>query len=473
MTDLFNRPFEDDEEPAPAEPIRRQIYSVSGLSAEIRRLLERSYVEIWVEGELSNCRRWTNGHLYFTLKDTDAQIKSVIFRSSLRYLKFTPEDGLHVLARGRISVYEPKGEYQLVCEHLEPKGHGALQLAFEQLTRRLQAEGLFDAARKRRLPSLPRKIGVVTSLDGAALRDIIKVVHRRYANVHLVIRPTRVQGDGAAAEIAHGIRQLGRADGIDVIIIARGGGSIEDLRAFNEEMVARAIVSSPVPVISGVGHETDSTIADFVADVRAATPSNAAELVLARKEDFGVRINRSIDRLMSTARTLLTRRRSGLQTLVLSPGLGGWRGRLALRGRHVVDLTRELSRAAERSLSLRRRSLVLLERRLDQVDQRKQLADVRARLIESHSRLDHVARIIRHRAELRLHTLAGRLDTLSPLAVLGRGYALCWAPDGTTLLRDAEAVRPGDHVTVTLERGEIGCEVTSVGGRLRTEEGPT
>ena len=260
----------------------------------MRTLLEDRFFEIWVEGELSNCRVWNTGHLYFTLKDANAQIKGVMFRSSLRLLRFTPQDGLRVVARGRISVYDPKGEYQIVCEHLEPEGLGALQLAFDQLKQRLAAEGLFDQARKRPLPALPRKIGIVTSLDGAAVRDIINVLRRRYANAHLVIRPTRVQGDGAALDIARGLRAIAKVKGVDVILVGRGGGSIEDLWSFNQEVVARAIAGSPVPVISAVGHETDVTIADFVADLRAPTPSAAAEMVVARKDEFVARIDRLV-----------------------------------------------------------------------------------------------------------------------------------------------------------------------------------
>jgi exodeoxyribonuclease VII large subunit len=321
MSDLFDLPFEDDnddsEEPAvapepPAAPQRppsgsspvpaRRVLSVTELTVQLRDLLETTFVEVWVEGELSNCRLWNTGHMYFTLKDASAQMHAVIFRSALRSLKFKPADGLRVVARGRISVYEPKGEYQLVCEHMEPQGLGALQLAFDQLKKRLQGEGLFDAARKRPLPALPRKIGIVTSLDGAAIRDIIKVLRRRYVNAHLVIRPARVQGEGAAPEIARGLRALGRVAGVDVIIVGRGGGSIEDLWAFNEEIVARAIAGSPVPVISAVGHESDVSIADFVADLRAPTPSAAAELVVAAKDEFCSRIDRLHDRLGGAAR---------------------------------------------------------------------------------------------------------------------------------------------------------------------------
>ena len=287
MTDLFDLPV-DEPEPRAA----RRVLTVAELTTAIREILETAYPEVWVEGELSNCRLWNTGHLYFTLKDESAQLKAVMFRSAARYLKFRPENGLHVIARGRVSVYDPKGEYQIVCEHLQPHGLGALQLAFEQLKQRLHAEGLFDPARKRQLPALPRKIGVVTSLDGAALRDIIKVLRRRYPNAHLVIRPARVQGEGAAEDLARGIAQIATVPGIDVAIVGRGGGSTEDLWAFNEEVVARAIARSPIPVISAVGHEIDYTISDFVADVRAATPSAAAELVVARKDEYGDRIDR-------------------------------------------------------------------------------------------------------------------------------------------------------------------------------------
>src|ERR1700758_4152266 len=303
MTRPFGLPFD---EPEPAEPPvvpRRQVFTVTGLTIAIRDHLESEFFSIWVEGELSNCKVWNTGHLYFTLKDGTSQVKGFMFRSALRYLKFKPVDGLRVVARGRVSVYEPKGEYQLVCEHLEPHGLGALHLAFDQLKRRLQAEGLFDAERKRPLPALPRKIGIVTSLEGAAIRDIIKVLARRYPNAHLIIRPARVQGEGAALEIARGLKAVSRVPGVDVVIVGRGGGSIEDLWAFNEEIVARAIAACPVPVISAVGHETDFTIADFVADLRAPTPSAAAELVLSAKDELRSRIDRLADRLSAAARS--------------------------------------------------------------------------------------------------------------------------------------------------------------------------
>src|SRR3954466_14112133 len=316
MTDLFDLPFEEEEEPAQPQPAPspqpRRVLSVTELTVRVRDLLEQEFFEVWVEGELSNCRVWNTGHLYFTLKDGSSQVRAVIFRSALRYLKFTPADGLRVVARGRVSVYEPKGEYQLVCEHLEPHGLGALQLAFDQLKKRLQAEGLFDAGRKRPLPALPRKIGIVTSLDGAALRDIIKVLRRRHPNAHLLIRPTRVQGEGAAAEIAEALRAIVKVAGVDVVIVGRGGGSFEDLIAFNQEPVARAIAAAPVPVVSAVGHEVDVTIADFVADLRAPTPSAAAELVVTAKDEFCARVSRLGERLHSSALAGIQRRRGGV-----------------------------------------------------------------------------------------------------------------------------------------------------------------
>src|SRR5262249_54327802 len=364
MTDLFDLPFEEEDEdpiePPPAEaprpesspqspspqspsPLTRRVLTVTELTVRVRDLLEQEFFEIWVEGELSNCRVWNTGHLYFTLKDGASQIKSVIFRSALRYLKFKPADGLRVVARGRVSVYEPKGEYQLVCEHLEPHGLGALQLAFDQLKKRLQAEGLFDAARKRPLPALPRKIGIVTSLDGAAIRDIIKVLRRRYANAHLVICPAHVQGQDAAPDVARALRQVARVQGVDVVIVGRGGGSIEDLWAFNEEIVARAISRVPVPVISAVGHETDVTIADFIADVRAPTPSAAAELVVSRKDEFCGRIDRLRDRLHASARSRIQHLSRRVHVIGGRPAFAGFPGRLAMRGRHVAELSHALA----------------------------------------------------------------------------------------------------------------------------------
>ena len=335
----------------------RQILTVSELSATIRDALETKFQTVWVEGEISNARLWNTGHLYFTLKDSASQIKGVMFRSALRYLKFKPEDGLHVVARGKISVYDPKGEYQIICEHLEPKGFGPLQLAFEQLKKKLLAEGLFDAARKRPLPALPRRIGLVTSIDGAALRDMVRVLRRRYPNAHLIISPSRVQGEGAAGEIVRALRLVTRVQNVDVVIVARGGGSLEDLWAFNDEALARAIAASPVPVISGVGHETDVTICDFVADLRAATPSAAAELVVRRKDEFVAQLTRTGGQLEAALRNRLRRMESRLHSLEARPGYAGFPGRLAFRGRHASELTAALRHAAGHAITRRSREL--------------------------------------------------------------------------------------------------------------------
>lgn len=430
------------------------------MSARLRGVLESEFIDLWVEGEISNGRVWNSGHFYFTLKDAGAQVKGVVFRSALRLLKFRPEDGLHVVARGRISVYEPKGEYQLVCEHLEPQGYGPLQLAFEQLKKKLAAEGIFDEARKRPLPALPRRIGIVTSIDGAALRDIVRVLRRRYPNAHLVIAPTRVQGDGAAGDIARALRLVNRIEDVDVIIVGRGGGSLEDLWAFNDEAVARAIAASPVPVISAVGHETDVTIADFAADLRAPTPSAAAELVVRKKDEFQAHIDRLEQRLGGAVRGRHRRMESRLNGLLARPGYAGLPGRLAWRARHVSELSASLSAIAREGLERRRRRIEGLRRGLGQFDPRHRLGRVRATLITGRGRLDAVMARHLHRLQSRFRATAARLDGLSPLAVLGRGYAVCWDGDRKSVVRDAGSVSPGDPIRVTLERGEIRARVT-------------
>ncbi|MGE0446984.1 MAG: exodeoxyribonuclease VII large subunit [Vicinamibacterales bacterium] len=460
MSSLFDLPFEEPEEqaPTPPAPVRR-VLTVSQLTGQIRTLLEEQFLETWVEGEISNCRLWNTGHLYFTLKDAGAQIRAVMFRTSLRYLKFKPQDGLRVVARGRVSVYDPKGEYQLVCDHLEPEGLGARQLAFDQLKARLAKEGLFDERRKRALPSLPRKIGVVTSLDGAAVRDIIKVLRRRYPNAHIVIRPTRVQGEGAAMDIARALRAIGKVQDVDVVIVGRGGGSIEDLWAFNEEVVARAIAGCPVPTISAVGHESDVTIADFVADVRAATPSAAAEIVVSRKDDFCARIDRLSHRVETAMAARVHRLESTLRRLEARPGMGGFRAHVALRGRHSAELTHALRQALRTRLSAHDRRLQLLRRALDASDVRHRFAALRTRLVGADGRLRAASDRRRHAADTRFRGAAARLESLSPLAVLGRGYAVCWNADGTAIVRDAATVKPGDRVHVKLERGQLDCSV--------------
>ncbi len=468
MSDLFDLPFEEDDEapdltapPAPPARDTRRILTVTELTILVRDQLESQFAQVWVEGELSNCRLWNTGHLYFTLKDGAAQLKGVIFRSALRYLKFKPADGLRVVARGRVSVYEPKGEYQIVCEHLEPQGLGALQLAFDQLKKRLQAEGLFDAARKRPLPALPRKIGVVTSLDGAAVRDILRVLARRHADAHIVIRPTRVQGEGSAAEIARAIEAVGRVDGVDVVIAGRGGGSIEDLWAFNEEVVARAIAASPVPVISAVGHESDVTIADFVADVRAATPSAAAEIVVARTDEFLGRIDRLGERLRAAARGRTQALGRRMHVAAGRPAFAAFPARLAMRGRRITELTHGLTGAARDRTGAGLRAVRGLDGRLEAFQPGRRLAAIGTRVTVADGRLRGAVAARRHRAERQFRDAAARLEALSPLAVLARGYAVCWTGDRAAVLRRAADARKGDAVRITLAEGELGCRVES------------
>ena len=475
-------PF-DDAAPAPRARPGREVLTVAELTARIRLRLESAYPTVWVEGELSNCRRWNSGHLYFTLKGGAAQIRGVVFRSAFRYLRFEPADGLRVVARGRISVYEPKGEYQLVAEHLEPYGLGARQLAFDQLRRRLENEGLFDAARKRPLPMLPHKIGIVTSLDGAALRDVLDVLGRRFPNAHLVIGPTRVQGDGAAREIRGALARIARVEGVDVVILTRGGGSLEDLWEFNDEGLARTIAALAVPVISAVGHQTDHTIGDFVADLRAPTPSAAAELVVAQKTELAARLERTGGRLAAAARAVLHRRRALVDALRHRPGLASFPTRLALHGRRVDELTRRLVATARADIDRRERRRNALLLRLEAFDAGPRLARIRTRLAVARERLartaaeghaarrrrltaggGQLARAMRDRlagARQQLETAVAKLDSLSPLGVLARGYSVCWNADRTAIVRRSAEVAIGDRVHVTLHEGALRCDVAA------------
>lgn len=398
-------------------PASRHVYSVSALTAEVKAVLEDDFTAIWVEGELSNFKHHTSGHMYFSLKDAEAQIRGVMFRGHNRLLRFQPTDGLAVLVCGTVTVYERRGEYQLNVEFMEPKGVGALQLAFEQLKSKLEAEGLFAEARKRPLPLLPSKIGIITSPTGAVIRDMLTILGRRFPGLEILIHPVAVQGDGAAAEIAAALQRLGGRRDLDVLIVARGGGSIEDLWAFNEEAVARAIAASPIPVISAVGHETDVTIADFAADVRAPTPSAAAELVVARRDELRLRV----DEL--TARAL-----TALQHAVAIR-----RGQVDMLARHLslVSPLAQLARQAERLHGLRQR-------------------------LEARWTLFHTVR-----AE-RLARAAGKLESLSPLAVLRRGYSICFALPGRRVLKSAAEVGAGAPVVVRLGRGELDCIVQGV-----------
>ena len=438
----------------------REVVTVSELTNRIRGVLESTQGEVLVEGEIANSRLWKTGHLYFTLRDEHAQLKAVMFRSAVRYLRFTPEDGLRVIARGRVTVYEPKGEYQIMCEQLQPQGVGALQVAFDQLKRTLEDDGLFEATRKRPLPLLPRQIGVVTSLHGAALQDILKVLARRHPTAHVVIRPVRVQGEGAAGQIATGIDQLSRQEGVDVIIVGRGGGSLEDLWAFNEEPVARAIATATVPVISAVGHEIDLTISDLVADIRAATPSAAAEIVVAGRDELLGRVNQLSDQLRATLRDTILRLLTSVLELDRRPGVAGWPARLTIRGRHAAELTHALTQATRSTLVTRERRLRSAQLQLEAHEPGRRLEASRTRLVVAGERLGAAIVHRRQRLEGRLGDLTGRLEALSPLGVLARGYAVCWNANRTAIVRDASAVSVGDDVAITLRQGQLTCTVT-------------
>ena len=456
MSDWLPLPFDD----VPERPQPRRPLTVSELTARLKAAVEGTFYALAVEGEISNCRQWSSGHLYFTLKDDAAQMRAVMFRTTFRQLRFRPEDGMRVVARGRISVYEVKGEYQLVCDALEPLGLGALQAAFEQLKRRLQAEGLFDRARKRPLPFMPRRIGIVTSLDGAAVRDILRVLTVRHPFAQVVVRPARVQGDGASQDLIRALRALARVPQMDVIIIGRGGGSAEDLFAFNEEPLARAIAACPVPVISAVGHEVDFTIADFVADVRAATPSNAAELVVERADVVRARVDRARDRLYRGLRAAEARRRQALERCELR--LHRWPVRVVLRDRDVAQARLRLQRAAAGRVQRAAQRFDAMRRRLDRRDVRRIAAEIRTRLVQADGRLRACIESRRHAAAARTASLAARLGALSPLAVLGRGYAVCWDASRTRILRNTSGIRRGDDVRVTLAAGELDCRVEDV-----------
>jgi exodeoxyribonuclease VII large subunit len=439
----------------------RPILTVSQLTAEIKSLLERNFEHLWVEGEISNLRIPSSGHLYCTLKDESAQIRAVMFRMQNRLLKFQPEDGLQVVGYGRLTVYEPRGEYQLVLDHLEPKGLGALQLAFEQLKERLSREGLFDPARKKPLPSLPQKIGIVTSPTGAAIRDILQIIDRRFPNVHILLYPVRVQGAGAGQEIARAIDELGRTPGLDVMIVGRGGGSLEDLWAFNEEAVARAISRSPVPIISAVGHEIDFTIADFVADLRAPTPSAAAELVVRNKAELAQNLESLGWRLTRVVRTFLESRRERLSSLIHR--LADPRKRLSDQRLRLEDLSSRLSTSAVQSLRQRSERLRMTTQGLTYLHPGRRVAEFSQRLAQLWRRLNLAGRSSLRSHRQGVEILAGRLQTLSPLAVLERGYSISRVLPSRQIIREASLLKAGDRVTVRVHRGEFTARVERSG----------
>jgi exodeoxyribonuclease VII large subunit len=439
------------------QPTRRAL-TVSELTAKIRDLLARNFTDLSVQGEISNCREAQSGHIYFTLKDDRAQIRCVFFKQQQRGIKFRPEDGLQVTLRGSISVYEQRGEYQIYVENIEPIGLGALQLAFEQLKKRLEAEGLFAPERKKPLPLLPGRIGVITSPRGAAIRDVVRILTRRFHSVHLIVYPVRVQGEGSAEEIVKALKYFNQKKLVDVLILARGGGSLEDLWAFNEEIVARAIAASEIPVISGIGHETDFTIADFVADMRASTPSAAAELVVQTRREFDKHIADLRETLAGIIRYRLLESSRRVHELA---------GRRAFR--RPLDLLRQQRQRADEMTS---RLALGLRARLEQSRKRFTAAhlriasfDFRVKIAQFSLRLEKRAAELGVRAERflrakreRLERFRLQLEERSPLRVLERGYAIATDAAGN-LLRDAAQVAPGDTVAIQLHRGRLSAEV--------------
>jgi exodeoxyribonuclease VII large subunit len=438
--------------------IERKIYTVSDLTREIRNLLEPHFLDVWVTGEISNCRPATSGHLYFTLKDHNAQLRVVCFRNQARYLKFKPQDGLSVIARGRLALYEGRGEYQLLAEFLEPAGLGALQLAFEQLKQKLAGEGLFDPARKKPLPVLPRTVGVVTSPTGAAIRDIVRVLRRRFANMNLVLCPARVQGEGAADQIVRGIRYFNQKRFVDVLIVGRGGGSLEDLWAFNEERVARAIASSDIPIISAVGHETDFTIADFVADLRAPTPSAAAEMVVQRKQDFAQELKNCERRLLQCIRLKLSQSRERWMELRMSRVLQALPPKFRERMQLVDELTLRAERAMRLRLSAVRESWLRASAGVLRLDFGRILGLKRAQISDARRRLEmEMARTLVARRG-RLDQIQAILRERSPELILSRGYSITRDAAGN-IVRDAASVPIDSNISIRLAKGELGARV--------------
>jgi exodeoxyribonuclease VII large subunit len=442
----------------------RHIWSVRELVAAVRGLVERQFSDCWVEGEISNLRVPDSGHLYFTLKEEAAQIRVVMFRSSARLLRFRAENGLQVTVRGRITVYEDRGELQISAEFMEPKGAGALQLAFEQLKARLQAEGLFEAARKKAIPALPQRIGVITSPQGAALRDILNILARRHHSANVLIYPAQVQGDAAPGEVMAGLRwfqQELRGKGVvEVIIIARGGGSAEDLACFNHEGLARAVADSRIPVIAAIGHETDFTIVDFVADLRAPTPSAAAELVIrsrqeieAQADDFNQRLERAMRyRLLMARQDLAERAQQGAFARMMDG--------IHRRAQKVDEQSFRLEKAERQLLERWHRRAEMVASAVRHYDARRRLAGIRQELEALVANLAAAARrgLLENRGVLDRQTAS--LEALSPVAILNRGYALVFDGEGQ-LVKDAARLAAGDEVSARLARGRIRARVTA------------
>jgi len=426
--------------------------------AAVRTHVEREYTDTWVEGEISNFRAPASGHLYFTLKDADAQLGVVVFRSSARLLRFRPDNGMQVVVRGRVTVYEERGELQISAEYIEPKGAGALQIAFEQLKAKLQAEGLFDQARKKPIPPMPGSIGIVTSPQAAALRDILNILRRRHRSASVLIFPAQVQGESAALEVSAGVRYFNKARNVEVIIIARGGGSAEDLAAFNHEGLARTVASSVLPVISAIGHETDFTIIDFVADLRAPTPSAAAELVIRTRQEVEEQAEGLHQRLLRAIRYRFLMKRQALTELSRHGAFGRMVDLINQRQQKLDDLLYRLERAERQIFERNRRRWELAAAAVRHYDVRRMLAGIRQELDARVAAMAAGARNLLLQRRSRWERLAARLEGLSPVAILDRGYALVFDSSGK-LVKDAAQVKPGEEISARLAKGEITAAV--------------
>ncbi|MGA8108725.1 MAG: exodeoxyribonuclease VII large subunit [Acidobacteriaceae bacterium] len=447
-------------EAAPTPPGRR-IWNVGELVSEVRQQVEREYGDLWVEGEISNLRAAPSGHVYFTLKDGEAQLSAVLFRRQASLLRLKPADGLHVLLRGKVSIFEQRGQLQLVAEFLEPVGAGSLQMAFEQLRQRLEARGLFDPARKKPLPPFPHCVGIVTSPSGAVIRDFLNIVSRRHAGLQVLLYPAVVQGEAAAAEVAAGIAYFNRTRQVDVIVIARGGGSLEDLAPFNTEFLAESIAASELPVISAVGHETDFTIADFVADLRAPTPSAAAELVTSALFNIADRVQALDQRLLRACRYRIMQASSAFARVRVESILLRQQDQLRRRQQRVDDAALGMESLWRARHRLRVETLQRLCDRLARQDvawrtrvARERFAALEARMIRAQQ--DHF-RVGREREG----ALARQLASLSPLAVLNRGYALVYDDNGA-LIKSSDDVTEGQSIVTRLARGRMRSRVTAI-----------
>ncbi len=461
----------------------RKIYPVAELVAAVRTQVERGFTDVYVEGEISNYRPAGSGHLYFTLKDGSAQLRIVMWRTQARLLRFKPDNGLQVVVRGRVTIYDERGDLQLQAEHLEPKGAGALQIAFEQLKTKLAAEGLFDPGRKRPIPPLPGRIGIVTSPQSAAVQDMLNILRRRHESVSVLIYPAQVQGETAASEVSAGVRYFNRHVNVDVIVVARGGGSFEDLFAFNDEALARVIAASELPVISAVGHETDFTICDFVADLRAPTPSAAAELVIGSKQELAEKLLALRKRIAQAINYKLLRAHNALSRIAQHSVFARMQDSIARRQQRVDDLVFHMAQAQSRTVKNLARRLDICEQQLRHHDPRMRLAALR-RQLDSYSTelgsqvhrflagrgievdrlrvaLSRAGETVLLRRRSRWERLQSNLHTLSPKSILARGYALVFDVNGG-LVKRASQLQAGDRVRAQLAQGEFTAEVHQV-----------